>query len=104
MPVMRALGTRRSLAQRIPRPPSGLGVHSGRMTVGIMGLGYVGLPLAVAFAEADHDVVAVDVDARKVEQLTAGRSYVEDVPSQRLHAVGHRIEATTQAASLRGCE
>ena len=49
------------------------------MTVGIMGLGYVGLPLAVAFAEEGHDVVAVDVDPRKVEALARGESYIEDV-------------------------
>ena len=41
------------------------------MNVGIMGLGYVGLPLAVAFAEEGHDVIGVDVDARKIEALDA---------------------------------
>ena len=39
------------------------------MKIGIVGLGYVGLPLAVAFAEAGHGVVGVDADARKVEAL-----------------------------------
>src|ERR1700737_3170518 len=66
------------------------------MTVGIIGLGYVGLPLAVAFAEQDVDVIGVDVDARKVAELAAGRSYVEDVPSERLAAVSERIDATTR--------
>ncbi len=42
-------------------------------TVGIIGLGYVGLPLAVAFAQEGCDVVAVDVDARKIEAIAAGR-------------------------------
>jgi UDP-N-acetyl-D-glucosamine dehydrogenase len=57
-------------------------------TVGIIGLGYVGLPLAVAFAEQGCDVVAVDLDARKVQALQNGESYIEDVPDlERAQAV-----------------
>ena len=63
-------------------------------TVGIIGLGYVGLPLAVAFAEQGCDVVAVDVDPRKIEAFAAGRSYIEDIPSERLAAVLERISAS----------
>jgi UDP-N-acetyl-D-glucosamine dehydrogenase len=74
------------------------------MRVGIMGLGYVGLPLAVAFAEEGHEVVGVDVDVRKVEELRAGDSYVEDIPSERLRAVAERLQATTRAASLSRCD
>ena len=53
-------------------------------SVGIIGLGYVGLPLAVAFAQEGCEVVAVDVDARKVEAVGAGDSYVEDVSAEDL--------------------
>jgi UDP-N-acetyl-D-glucosamine dehydrogenase len=53
-------------------------------TVAILGLGYVGLPLAVRAAEAGYRVVGLDVDERRVKQLAAGESYVEDVPAQRL--------------------
>jgi UDP-N-acetyl-D-glucosamine dehydrogenase len=74
------------------------------MNVGIMGLGYVGLPLAVAFAEEGHRVVGVDVDARKVEALARGDSHVEDIPSERLRAVAERIEVTTRAANLSRCD
>jgi UDP-N-acetyl-D-glucosamine dehydrogenase len=74
------------------------------MTVGIMGLGYVGLPLAVAFAEAGRDVVAVDLDSRKIEALGNGESYVEDISSDRLKEVSKRIHATTRAANLSRCE
>jgi len=69
-------------------------------TVGIIGLGYVGLPLAVAFAGEDCDVVAVDVDPRKVEAVAAGDSYVEDVASEDLGRVAARIEATTRYQPL----
>jgi UDP-N-acetyl-D-glucosamine dehydrogenase len=61
------------------------------MSIGIIGLGYVGLPLAVAFAEAGEQVVAVDVDERKVTAIGAGESYVEDIPSERLRAALGRI-------------
>ena len=74
------------------------------MKIGVMGIGYVGLPLAVAFAEQGHDVVGVDVDARKVEALTRGDSYIEDIPSPRLQAVAERFEATTRAADLSRCD
>jgi UDP-N-acetyl-D-glucosamine dehydrogenase len=74
------------------------------MSVGVIGLGYVGLPLSVAFAEAGERVVAVDVDERKVALIDAGESYIEDVPAQRLSAVRDRIEATTDYAPLADCE
>ena len=70
------------------------------MTVGIVGLGYVGLPLAVAFAEEGVEVVGVDVDARKVEALRARRSYVEDVADRRVAAASERIHPTTRYAEL----
>ncbi len=69
-------------------------------TIGIIGLGYVGLPLAVAFAEEGCDVVALDVDARKVGAIRAGHSYIEDIPSERLAAVAQRIVATTAYEDL----
>jgi UDP-N-acetyl-D-glucosamine dehydrogenase len=70
------------------------------VTVGIIGIGYVGLPLAVAFAQQDCDVIAVDVDARKIEAIDAGESYIEDVPSELLREVSPRIHATTRYARL----
>jgi UDP-N-acetyl-D-glucosamine dehydrogenase len=70
------------------------------MSIGVVGIGYVGLPLAVAFAEAGEQVVAVDVDEAKVAAIEAGESYIEDVPSERLRAVLGSIEATTVYAPL----
>src|SRR5450755_4932497 len=70
------------------------------MTIGVIGLGYVGLPLVVAFAEAGERVVAVDVDERKVEALKRGESYIEDIASERLAAVLGSIEASTKFAPL----
>jgi UDP-N-acetyl-D-glucosamine dehydrogenase len=70
------------------------------VTVGIVGLGYVGLPLAVAFAEEGERVLAVDVSASRVASIAAGISEIEDIPSERLAAVGELIRATTDYAAL----
>jgi UDP-N-acetyl-D-glucosamine dehydrogenase len=59
-------------------------IRNREARIGVVGLGYVGLPLAVSFAEEGFAVTGVDVDASKVEALKAGSSYVEDVPSERL--------------------
>jgi len=69
-------------------------------TVGVIGLGYVGLPLAVSFAQEGCDVVAVDIDPRKVASIEAGKSYIEDVSSEDLKELGGRIHATTRYARL----
>ncbi len=70
------------------------------MTIGIVGLGYVGLPLAVAFAEAGHEVIGVDVDSQRVAAVNQGSSHVEDGSSKRLRGVEDRLVATTSYAEL----
>jgi UDP-N-acetyl-D-glucosamine dehydrogenase len=70
------------------------------MSVGIIGLGYVGLPLAVAFAEAGEHVVAVDLDEAKIAAIKSGESYIEDIPSDRLRAILPLIEATAHYQPL----
>jgi UDP-N-acetyl-D-glucosamine dehydrogenase len=72
--------------------------------VGIIGLGYVGLPLAVAFAEAGNEVVGLDADPRKVEALNEGRSYIEDIPDATLAGVRDRLRASSEHADLASCE
>ncbi|HEU5143135.1 MAG TPA: nucleotide sugar dehydrogenase [Solirubrobacterales bacterium] len=74
------------------------------MKIGIVGLGYVGLPLAVAFAEAGHEIVGLDTDSRKVEALNEGRSYVEDVPDEALAPLQERLRATASYADLASCD
>ncbi|HET8578625.1 MAG TPA: nucleotide sugar dehydrogenase [Methylomirabilota bacterium] len=56
-------------------------------TLGVIGLGYVGLPLAVAFAKCGFQVLGVEVDARRAEQIAAGTSPIEDVPSAEVAAL-----------------
>ena len=74
------------------------------MKVGVVGLGYVGLPLAVAFAEAGDQVIALDVDPLKISAVAAGDSYIEDIPSERLRAVLPGIRPTYRYADLAQAE
>ncbi len=74
------------------------------MKVGIIGLGYVGLPLAVAFGEAGHEVVGLDTNARKVKALEEGRSDIDDVSGDRLAALGDAFQPTTDRDRLVDCD
>ena len=62
-------------------------IEQRKAVVAVIGLGYAGLPLAVALAEAGFRVSGIDLDVSKVELVNNGESYIEDVPSARLHAV-----------------
>jgi UDP-N-acetyl-D-glucosamine dehydrogenase len=70
------------------------------MRIGIVGLGYVGLPLATAFCDEGHEVVGVDTDPRRVAAIEAGESYIEDVPSERIAGLAGKLRPTTRYAEL----
>jgi UDP-N-acetyl-D-glucosamine dehydrogenase len=72
-------------------------------TIGVIGLGYVGLPLAVAFAESGARVIGVDLDERRVAGVAGGRSFIEDVPTATLAALvrAGRLGATTDVSALK---
>jgi UDP-N-acetyl-D-glucosamine dehydrogenase len=74
------------------------------MKTGVVGLGYVGLPLAVAFAEAGNEVVGLDVDPSKVSELRSGRSYIEDIADDTIAALGSRLRVTSEYRDLTPCE
>jgi UDP-N-acetyl-D-glucosamine dehydrogenase len=72
-------------------------IEQRRARAGIVGLGYVGLPLAIEFSRGGLDVTGIELDQRKVEAIAAGRSYVPDVPTasvRELREAG-RLRATT---------
>ena len=71
--------------------------------IGIVGIGYVGLPLAVAFSEAGFKVVGVDIQERRVASVNRGQSYIADVSSERLQAViaNNLLQATTEQSRLK---
>jgi UDP-N-acetyl-D-glucosamine dehydrogenase len=68
--------------------------------VGIVGLGYAGLPLAMAFAEAGFDVTGVDLSEERVSAVNDGRSYLVDVPDERYGPVRERLRATTDYSAV----
>ena len=73
--------------------------------VGIVGLGYVGLPLALLFADADVRVTGFDVDAQKVEKLCRGESYIYRVPSSEIQlARMKRFSATVEYSDIAGMD
>jgi UDP-N-acetyl-D-glucosamine dehydrogenase len=74
------------------------------MRIGVIGLGYVGLPLAVAFGKDGHAVVGVDTDQRKVSALSRGESYIEDVPDEDVAGLGDALRPTSRYADLASCE
>src|SRR5919201_5225700 len=74
------------------------------MKIGIVGLGYVGLPLAVSFAEAGDEVIGVDQSSAKVDRLRRSDSDVEDVSSNRLRAMAPSFTATDEYRALAACE
>ncbi|MBK9230434.1 MAG: hypothetical protein IPO15_06095 [Anaerolineae bacterium] len=87
-------------------------IHDHTAVVAVIGLGYVGLPLAVAFAEKGFPVVGIEVDGRKVAAVQRGESYVQDIPSERLAALtnderrtmeGHQPSAINHRPSAMMC-
>ena len=73
--------------------------ESGTAVVGIIGLGYVGLPLSLRYAEAGFKVLGIDIDPTKVARLNRGQSYIEHIASHEIfNAVAAGMEATTDFA------
>ena len=81
-------------------------IQAKQITLGIAGLGYVGLPLAVEFARAGIRVIGIDPDERKVNAVNSGQSYVPDVPAAQLAELVRLgcLKATTDYAALRECD
>jgi UDP-N-acetyl-D-glucosamine dehydrogenase len=74
--------------------------------LGVIGLGYVGLPLAVELAQAGFEVFGVDIDEKRVRQLNQGKSYIQDVPAADIRALVRqgRLHASTEFSVLRKCD
>ncbi len=81
-------------------------ISSGEARVGILGLGYVGLPLAVEFGAAGLNVTGFDVSERKIASLNRGESYIQDVETARLKALVDqgRLKATTDFTKIQECD
>src|SRR4051812_16379022 len=79
-------------------------IRTRQARIGIVGLGYAGLPLALGFVEAGFEVVGIDLDAERVGNVNAGRSYLADVPAERYGAADGRLSATDDYAAVSGLD
>jgi len=81
-------------------------IENRTASVGVIGLGYVGVPLAARAARAGFNVLGLDVSPERIERLNRGESYVADVSSADLAALvaEHRFQASTDEARLSGCD
>jgi len=77
-------------------------IKSRKAKTGVIGLGYVGLPLAVEFGRAGYEAIGFDLDARKVNAINEGRSYIDDVPTAHVAELkaANRLRATTNFDAL----
>src|SRR5438093_9908013 len=77
-------------------------IAAGTATVAVMGLGYVGLPLALNLVRGGYSVIGLDIDREKVKALQAGRSYLRDVPAGELQArlARDRLATTSDPSAL----
>lgn len=81
-------------------------IQAGTITVGVIGLGYVGLPLAVEFARKGIRVIGIDVDEKKVKSINKGKNYIQDVNSEWLRdavKAGH-LSASTDFSVCAECD
>jgi len=78
-------------------------IESKKARVGVVGLGYVGLPLAVEFAQVGFNVVGIDIDQRKVDLLNRGESYIQDIPTSILKPLvrAGKLSATSDFKAVR---
>jgi UDP-N-acetyl-D-glucosamine dehydrogenase len=77
-------------------------IHTRRASLGVIGLGYVGLPLALTMCEAGFTVTGLDVDKSRVKSLAEGRSYITDISDSEVAAVEarHQFKASTDMAVI----
>lgn len=75
-------------------------------TIGVVGLGYVGLPLVLAYARAGYQALGLDIDSSKIDHLRAGTSYIKHIPTASVaeaRASG-KLDATTDFSRIKECE
>ncbi|CAN5549145.1 nucleotide sugar dehydrogenase [soil metagenome] len=82
-------------------------ILSGKVTIGVVGLGYVGLPIALEFAKQGFDVIGVDVSEEKIKSLQGGKNYIQDLSAEDIRTVvkkTKKLTATTSIKALRACD
>jgi UDP-N-acetyl-D-glucosamine dehydrogenase len=81
-------------------------IHQKDITVGVVGLGYVGLPLLLAYVKAGCRAIGFDIDSSKIDHLQAGRSYIKHIPSGEVSDArsSGRLDATTDFSRISECD
>src|SRR3989454_3164449 len=81
-------------------------IKSKQARFGVIGLGYVGLPLALTLNEAGFDVTGIDIDTNRVDAIVAGRSYITDISDKELQkaTAQKRFRATTDLSEIRNLD
>lgn len=79
-------------------------IRSKEVTVGVVGLGYVGYPLSLVFAEAGVSVVGFDTDQSKINALAEGKSYIQHISEERLQKAAHLFSATSDFSRVAECD
>src|SRR3989304_7957500 len=75
-------------------------ITSKKAHIGVIGLGYVGLPLVIEFCKAGFQVTGFDIDPEKVKLLRQGKSYIKHIDSSRITDTGSRLITTTDFSKL----
>src|SRR5229473_3068942 len=81
-------------------------IRTRQARFGVIGLGYVGLPLALTLSEAGFNVTGIDIDTNRVDAIVGGRSYITDVSDKELRnaTAAKRFRATTDLSEIRNLE
>lgn len=81
-------------------------IQQKKAVVGVIGLGYVGLPLVLCFVERGFRVIGLDIDPKKTESLKCSESYIRHIPSSRIHSAvtSRRLEVTTDFSRVKDCD
>jgi UDP-N-acetyl-D-glucosamine dehydrogenase len=76
-------------------------INEKKIKVGVIGLGYVGLPLVIRFVESGFEVIGFDIDKEKVEKLKKGQSYIHYIPEERIKNILPHFQPTTDIKKLK---
>ena len=80
-------------------------IENNELIIGIMGLGYVGLPLAMRFTECDFKVIGFDIDQNKINLINAGESYIDHIDSKEIKScVQKGLAATSDYSAVSECD
>jgi len=77
-------------------------IHDRKAVIGVVGMGYVGLPLVLEFCEKGFKVIGYDIDEKKTNALNAGESYIKHIPASRIGSATNKglLHATTDFSKI----